>query len=205
MESTTEYPESNTNVTLSNTLQGNWRPLLYAGIVLSVIGLIAIVAPFLTGISIAMLVGALLVVGGLFHFVGAFKGQGWAGFVWQILLGAIGVVAGLVILFNPLFGLLTLTLVVIGYLFASGVVEILMGYRLRGEKNWFWSVVSGVLGIALAVLLWSGFPSTALWAVGLLFGINLFLTGTSMVAIALGGRTADEPTESGPVAGAGGV
>ncbi|SFK68365.1 Uncharacterized membrane protein HdeD, DUF308 family [Halogranum rubrum] len=205
MESTTEYPESNTNVALSNTLQGNWRPLLYAGIVLSVIGLIAIVAPFLTGISIAMLVGALLVVGGLFHFVGAFKGQGWAGFVWQILLGAIGVVAGLVILFNPLFGLLTLTLVVIGYLFASGVVEILMGYRLRGEKNWFWSVVSGVLGIALAVLLWSGFPSTALWAVGLLFGINLLLTGTSMVAIALGGRTADEPTESGQVAGAGGV
>ncbi|EJN57985.1 HdeD family acid-resistance protein [Halogranum rubrum] len=203
MVSTTDYPESDVN--LSNTLQANWRPLLYAGIILAAIGLVATLAPFVTGISITMLVGALLVIGGLFHFVGAFRGQGWTGFVWQVLLGVIGVVAGLVVLSNPIFGLLTLTLAVIGYLFASGIVEIVMGYRLRGEKNWFWSVASGVIGILLGAMLWAGFPSTALWAVGLLFGINLLVTGVSMVAVALGGRTLDESTESGRVSGAGGV
>lgn len=205
MASTTEYPNSDTNMDLSNTLQGNWRPLLYAGIILAAIGLVATLAPFLTGISITMLVGTLLVIGGLFHFVGAFRGQGWGGFVWQILLGGIGVVAGLVVLSNPIFGLLTLTLTVIGYLFASGVVEIVMGYRIQGEKNWVWSIVSGVIGIALGAMLWAGFPSTAIWAVGLLFGINLLVTGISMVAVALGGRTLDESTESGRVSGAGGV
>lgn len=205
MASTTNYPEPDSSLDLSNTLRDNWRPLLYAGLLLAATGLIATLAPFFTGLSITMLVGALLVVGGLFHFVGAFKGQGWTGFVWQTLLGGIGVVAGAIVLLNPVFGLLTLTLAVIGYLLASGLVEIVMGLRLRGEKNWFWSVASGVIGIALGVMLWAGFPSTAIWAVGVLFGINLLVTGTSMVALALGGRSLSEAEDSSQVAGAGGV
>ncbi|SEP06102.1 Uncharacterized membrane protein HdeD, DUF308 family [Halogranum amylolyticum] len=205
MASTTDYSEPDTSDELSNTLRDNWRPLLYAGVLLAATGLIAILAPFLTGISITMLVGVLLVVGGLFHFVGAFKGQGWAGFAWQIALGVIGVVAGAIVLLNPIVGLLTLTLAVIGYLVASGVVEIVMGLRLRGEKNWLWSVLSGVLGIVLGAMLWAGFPSTALWTVGLLFGINLLTTGVSMVAVALGGRSLAETEDSSQFAGAGGV
>jgi uncharacterized membrane protein HdeD (DUF308 family) len=205
MSSTTTSSETDTTLELSNTLRDNWRPLLYAGILLAAVGLIAIVTPFLTGISITMLVGALLVVGGLFHFVGAFRGQGWTGFVWQIVLGVVSVVAGAIVLLNPIFGLLTLTLAVIGYLFASGIVEIVMGLRLRGEKNWLWSVVSGVIGIALGVMLWAGFPSTALWTVGVLFGVNLLMTGISMVAIGLGGRSLTEAEDSSQVAGAGGI
>lgn len=205
MASTASHSETDTQAPLSNTLQDNWRPLLYAGLLIAAIGLIATLAPFLTGISITMLVGALLLVGGIFHFVSAFRGQGWAGFMWQIALGIIGVVAGALILLNPIFGLLTLTLAVIGYLLASGLVEIVMGFQLRGERNWVWSVVSGVIGIALAVMLWVGFPSTAIWTVGLLFGINLLVTGISMVAIALGGRNLVEAEGSDQFAGAGGV
>jgi uncharacterized membrane protein HdeD (DUF308 family) len=190
---------------MSDTLRTNWRSLLYAGILIGIIGLIAIFVPYVTGLSITLLLGALLVVGGIFHFIGAFRVQGWGGFLWQLVLGVIAVIAGGAILLNPTFGLVTLTLLVIAYFLVSGVVEIIMGLTLRSERGWFWSVVSGVIGILLAVLLWAGFPSTAAWAVGLLFGINLLVTGASMVAIALSARSVERSMDRDRVAGAGGV
>jgi uncharacterized membrane protein HdeD (DUF308 family) len=159
-------------------------------------GLVATFAPFLTGISIASLVGVLLVVGGALQLVGALRGEGWRGFVWQIVLGGLSLIAGLTVFLNPLLGLVTLTLLVIAYLVASGVVEVVMGLKLRGEPNWAWTIASGVIGILLGVMLWVGFPSTALWAVGVLFGVNLLVSGVSMVALALGARSYSRATDT---------
>ncbi|SFL33319.1 Uncharacterized membrane protein HdeD, DUF308 family [Halogranum rubrum] len=193
------------NDSLTSTLQSNWRMLLIAGIAVTVLGLVATLAPFLVGISIALLVGVLLVGSAVFHFIGAFRGRGWKGFVWQIALGVVTLIAGAAVLLNPMFGLMTLTLLVIGYLLASGVVEVVMGIQLRGERYWGLSIVSGLIGIALAVMLWIGFPSTALWAVGVLFGVNLLVTGGSMIALALGARGLATPSDAEPATGVGGV
>jgi uncharacterized membrane protein HdeD (DUF308 family) len=205
MPRTSNPTGSKSNESLGSSLQSNWRLLLISGIIVAIFGLFAAIAPFLTGLSITTLVGVLLIGGGLIQVVGAFRGEGWRGFVWQIALGVVTLVAGFGVFLNPLFGLMTLTLLVIGYLFATGVVEIVMGLRLRGEKNWMWTVVSGVIGIFLALLLWAGFPSTALWAVGLLFGVNLFVTGASMVALALGARSLSKSVDTGAAPGVGGV
>ncbi|WP_410767356.1 HdeD family acid-resistance protein [Haloferax sp. DFSO60] len=190
---------------LATSLKNSWRWLLAAGAIIAVLGVIALFAPFITGISLTFLVGVLLIGGGILHFASAFRGQGWGGFIWQMLLGFIGVIAGLALLLDPVLGLVTLTLLVIAYLFVSGVVEIVMGIRLRGERNWFASVASGAIGILLAALLWVGFPSTAAWAVGVLFGVNLLVTGISMVFIALGARRELQPVELEQPAEAGGV
>ena len=173
---------------MSGSLQANWRWLAAAGVVIAILGLLAVLAPFATGLSISLLAGGLLVVSGILHFVGVFSARGWVGTIWQIVLGVVTLGAGLLILFNPLVGLLTLTILVITYLFVSGVVEIVMGLRLRGEPNWFLGVVSGSIGVLLAIMLWAGFPSTALWAVGLLFGINLLVSGATMAIIAYSAR-----------------
>lgn len=181
---------------LSDELQSRWRLLLVAGVVIALMGLVAAVAPFLTGVSIASLVGILLVVGGALQLLGALRGEGWRQFVWQIVLGGLSLVAGITVFLNPLFGLATLTLLVIAYLIASGVVEVVMGLRLRGEPNWAWTIASGVVGILLGAMLWAGFPSTALWAVGVLFGVNLLLSGISMIALALGARGLSRATDT---------
>jgi uncharacterized membrane protein HdeD (DUF308 family) len=157
------------------------------------------------GVSLTLLLGGLLVVAGVTQIVGAFRAQGWGGFLWQMLLGGIGILAGLALFFNTALGLVTLTLLVITYLFVSGVVEIIMGIQLRGEVNWLVSIASGVIGILLAVMLWAGFPSTAVWAIGVLFGVNLLVTGGSMVFLALGARRATRTVEREQAAEAGGV
>lgn len=194
-----------TGESLSNTLQSNWKMLLVAGVAISVLGVIAMLSPFLTGISVTVLVGWVLIGGAALQFVGALRGQGWTGFMWQIALGVVSLLAGIAVLLNPVFALATLTLLVIGYLLASGVVEIVMGLQLRGEAYWVWSVASGVVGVVLAALLWLGFPTTALWAVGVLFGVNLLSTGISMAVLALGARNLTNSSPAEPTRDVGGV
>lgn len=169
------------------------RTMVASGIVVSLLGLLAIVFPFVTGVSISILLGALLVVGALFHVAHAFSSGGLGGFALQVILAAVYAVGGIALLANPVLGLVGLTLLLVGYFLADGVVEILLGLRLRGEGGGIWFVASGVLSLLVAGLLWVGFPSTAVWAVGLLFGISLLSSGISMVFVGRqGSRTETE-------------
>lgn len=181
-----------------------WGIMLFAGVLIAILGLIAVLAPFLTTVSLSLLLGVLLVVGGVTRLLGSFRSQGWGGVVWHVLIGLIAIGAGVFVFVNPIVGVATLTVIVISYLLVAGTVELAMGIHLRGTPNWGWSVASGAISLVLAVLLLLGLPSSALWAVGLLFGINLLAGGISMAVVALGGRRAPEAMVD-RTAGAGGV
>lgn len=177
-------------------LRESWRYLLWGGIAVSVLGVLAILAPFLTGIALSIMLGALFVIGALVHVAHAFSAQGWTGSLWQIVLAIVYAVGGIALIANPAVGLATLTVLLIGYFVVSGAVEVVMALRLRSQPRWIWLLVSGALSLLLAVLLWLGFPSTAAWAVGLLVGINLLSTGLAMVGVALSGRATAASTDT---------
>ncbi|WP_458207552.1 HdeD family acid-resistance protein [Haladaptatus sp. NG-SE-30] len=162
---------------------------MVAGAIIGVIGVLAILSPFVAGVSLSILLGALLVVGALVHVARAFSG-GWKRFIGQGFLAVIYAIAGISLMANPVVGLTTLTILLVAFLFVEGIVEIVMGFQARGERGWAGLVVSGVLALLIAGLIWVGFPSSALWAVGLLFGVNLLATGVSMMFMARGSRTA---------------
>jgi uncharacterized membrane protein HdeD (DUF308 family) len=75
--------------------------------------------------------------------------------------------------------MLTLTIILAGYLLASGVVHIMLavGYRTEIPGAWVWMLVSGLVDIVLALIIISGMPGTAVWVLGLLVGINLLMMG----------------------------
>lgn len=188
---------------METSLGDRWQFLMGAGILLAVLGVLGMIFPFVTGVTLSVLLGALLVVGSIFHFAQAFSGRGWRGFAVQVLLGLVYVAAGISLLANPVIGLTTLTLLLVAFFVVQGVLEILMGVRLRGERNWVWPVVSGVVSLVLAWLIWTSWPSSAAWAVGLLFGVGLLTSGIQMVLVAMGGRRALEEAATTPTAGAG--
>lgn len=182
----TNAPEKNGVIEQGSTsTQSEWGPLLMTGVVVVIAGILATLSPLVTGVTVSILLGLLLVIVGLIEVVGAFRGQTLRGEIWHLLLGGISIVAGAGLLSRPITGLLTVTLLVIFYLSAAGVAEIAIGLRLRPERQWVWSAASGLLSFALAFMLWVGFPSSGLWAVGLLVGVHLVVTGASMVAVAL--------------------
>ncbi|WP_306056616.1 HdeD family acid-resistance protein [Natronococcus wangiae] len=181
----------------TESLRRGWRTLALAGGVLVLLGLLAMLLPIATGVAITYLVGALLVVGGIVHAGHAVTARGWRGSLWQLTLAIVSVVAGILLLVNPVLGLLSLTILVIAYLLVDGVAELGMSLRMGGEPGRGWIAASGVTSLVLAGLLWAGFPADAAWAIGLLVGISLVVTGLSMVAVAYDGRrTAEDATPS---------
>nr|WP_114577063.1 DUF308 domain-containing protein [Saliphagus sp. LR7] len=165
------------------------RPLAIAGIVLGAIGVLAIIAPFLAGISIAYAIGALLVVSGVVNAAHAVTAGSWRGRLWQVALSAVSLIAGLLVLANPVVGVASLTLLLIAYLVVDGVAELVVAARMAGAGRG-WIAASGALSLILGLALWAGFPADAGWVLGVFVGASLLATGISMLLVAYGGRTA---------------
>jgi uncharacterized membrane protein HdeD (DUF308 family) len=112
------------------------------------------------------------------------------GFWWGLVSAALALVAGLVLLAQPVQGTLTLTIVVGVYFLAEGVASIMYALEHRRElsERWSWMLFAGILDIVIAGLIIAGLPGSALWAVGLLVGINLLFGGASLIGMALAAR-----------------
>ncbi|WP_247730320.1 HdeD family acid-resistance protein [Halovivax limisalsi] len=173
-----------------------WRTLRIAGILVVVLGIVAILLPVGTGIAIAYVAGAALLVGGVVHAGHVVTIDGWAGSLWQATLAIVSILAGALILANPVVGLLSLTLAAIAYLLVDGLAELAASARLPAGTGRGWIAASGVLSVALAALLWIGFPVDALWFVGFVVGLSLVSTGLSMIAVAYGSRGAVDEADS---------
>jgi uncharacterized membrane protein HdeD (DUF308 family) len=154
------------------------------GVVLIALGLVAIAFPFVTTIAAKIFLGWLFLIGGVVQVVHAFSTQRWSAFFFDLLVGFIYVVAGAWLAFFPLTGIITLTIVLAALFIVEGVLEAGMAFRIRPKRGWAWLLVSGIVAIAVGVLIFAGLPSTAVWAVGLLVGINLLTSGLSYVLLA---------------------
>ena len=173
---------------------------MVVGAVIAVLGVLAILAPYVTGITLSILLGALLVIGALVHVAHAFSSWEWKGSLWGIALAILYALAGISLLANPVLGLTTLTLLLIAYLAIEGVIEVVGGLLMRSDPQWGWVVGSGVVSLLLAGVLWAGFPSTASWALGLIVGIHLLSTGLMLIFVGYFGR-GTSPTAGGEMPG----
>ena len=112
------------------------------------------------------------------------------GFAWSLLSALIGLVAGGLLLAQPVQGILSLTVVLIAFLLAEGVVSIFYAteHRKSFSAGWGWMLASGFLDLVLAVILLAGLPGTAVWALGVLLGVNMIFGGTALISMALQAR-----------------
>lgn len=161
---------------------------IVAAILFILLGLFAIVEPTLAGLGVAILVGWLLILGGISHFIAAFDGGGARRVIFHILAGIVYAIGGLYLLTHPLMGLSTLTLFVAAMIVAVGVFEIIAYIRHRGEAASVWMLINGIVAILLGGLIWFHWPSSSVWAIGILVGVNLLMTGFSRLMLGLAGR-----------------
>ncbi|MBS0268328.1 MAG: DUF308 domain-containing protein, partial [Proteobacteria bacterium] len=115
------------------------------------------------------------------------------GFWWSLFSALIGIAAGLVLLFWPISGVISLTLVLIAFFILEGIASILFALEHRAELpgSWWAMLLSGIVDLVLAGLIFFGLPSSAGWAIGLLVGINLIFGGCALSAMALQARNID--------------
>ncbi|WP_237060609.1 HdeD family acid-resistance protein [Microbulbifer sediminum] len=161
------------------------RSMTLLGILTVILGILAILAPSVTGFSIALLIGALVLVGGVFRLVWAFRAGSLGKGLIGVALGALTILAGVILLANPIILSGSLTILLAIYFLVDGVVELVAGFSAGGAGNRGWLIIGGAVSILLGILLWSQFPFSGVWALGILFGIKLFFIGMIMIT---GGR-----------------
>jgi uncharacterized membrane protein HdeD (DUF308 family) len=176
---------------LSASLAQSHRWLYAVGILLIVAGLAALALPLFASLAVEAVVGWAFVIAGISQLLYVFRAKGWGGFAWQLLIGAVFLLGGFTLITNPVAGLISLTLVIIATFIASGVLKILVGFRLRPMDGWGWFVLLGLLSLAVGLLIWNRMPSSAAWSLGLLVGIDFLSTGLVFVRFGyLTGQTA---------------
>jgi len=177
---------------LRYTKEQGWALLLVEGIILVVLGLAAILVPPIAGLAATIFLGWLFLIGGIVGFVATLRARHAPGFWWALLSALVALLAGGVLLWNPLQGLLTLTYVLIAYFIVDGVLMIIFAIAHRRELSgrWEWLMLNGVIDLVLAALILTGLPGAFTWALGLLLGIDLVFGGTSLIAMALAARKA---------------
>jgi uncharacterized membrane protein HdeD (DUF308 family) len=147
------------------------------GILLIALGVLAIAFPFATTIAAKVFLGWLFLIGGIVQIIHAFSTRGWSEFFLDLLMGILYLVAGGWLAFFPLTGIVTLTIFLAAMFVVQGVIEIAMAFRIRPLDGWGWMLVAGIVALLAGILILFGLPSSATWAIGLLVGINLLMTG----------------------------
>jgi uncharacterized membrane protein HdeD (DUF308 family) len=174
---------------LAATIQGHWKLFLAQGIVMMVLGFLAVAEPNVATLAVGIFVGWLFVVGGIFRALSVWQSRGMPGFAWSMLTAVLAIVLGLILILRPLAGVLTLTMVLIAFFIVEGVSSIIGAIQHRQHlRSWGWVLFSGIVDLFLAYLIWAGWPSSADWAIGLLVGINMLFVGLSLVMTALAAR-----------------
>ena len=177
--------------TVREALHHHWGLFLIEGILLVVLGMAAIAMPALASLAATVLFGWLLLLSGVIGLISTIRARHAPGVAWSFVSALLGIAAGAVLLWLPLQGTLSLTAVLIAFLLVEGVVSIF--YALEHRKaltgRWGWMLASGVVDLVLGVMLFSGLPGTALWALGLLVGINLLFGGWALIFMALHARS----------------
>ena len=165
------------------------------GVVLVVLGLLAVLLPPLATLGVTIFLGWLFLVSGIMGLIATFWARQAPGFWWSLLSAALGIAVGLVLLVSPASGAVSLTLVLSVFFAVEGIASIMyaLDHRQQLSGRWGWMLFSGLIDLILAAMILLGLPGTAAWAIGLLVGINMIFGGSALVAMALharGARTA---------------
>lgn len=153
------------------------KSLSWLGIALIVFGLLAIIFPLATTIAAKVFIGWLFIIAGGFQMWQSFSIRAWGGFLLNLLIGLMYLVVGCWLAFDPFSGIIGLTVLLAMTFIVQGVMEAAMANNLRPDDGWGWMMFSGLIGILAGILIISGLPSTAVWAVGLMVGINMISSG----------------------------
>jgi uncharacterized membrane protein HdeD (DUF308 family) len=175
---------------LGKTLHEHWGLFLAEGIILLLLGIIAIIVPPLASLAVTILIGWLFLISGIAGLVMTFMAKHAPGFWWSLLSAVIAIVAGGVLLWSPVQGVLSLTFVLIAFFLIDGVLSIVLSIEHRRQLagRWVWILLSGVVDLVIAGIIYAGLPGTAAWAIGLLVGIDLVFAGVALIMVALAAR-----------------
>jgi len=169
-------------------MRSSWMWMALMALISIAGGIFALWNPLAATLTVTLLAGWIFLFLGAVQIVQSFSVSDWTGFIWALLLGVATAVVGIVLLFDPLAGMVSLTILV-GVLFlVSGIAKAMFAFSLRPVAGWGWMLASAALSILLAVMIFANFPWSAVSVLGILLGVELLSSGILYLFAALGLR-----------------
>ena len=203
--STSEPSINDIQHSVRNAVRLHWHLFLAQGVIMTILGVLAILWPQLSTVAVDVYVGWLFLLSGAVGLVTMFFAPSASAFFWSLLTAALSLFVGILLLWHPVEGAISLTLVLVAFFIAEGIFQIVasISYREAFPNSWGWMLGSGIADLILAGLIISGWPGTASWALGLVVGVNLISSGIAIIVVAVTGRrlvrTAEKSVPIGPV------
>jgi uncharacterized membrane protein HdeD (DUF308 family) len=173
------------SILIEDAIRQNRFLFILLGIAMVIIGAGAVASPFVITVVAKIFFGWLLLIGGILQIIFAISTRKLSEFFLDLLFGLLFVVAGAWLAFYPLTGVFTLTVFLATVFVLQGIIEVINAFRMHPIAGWGWMLTAGVLALIVGLLILSEFPSSALWAIGALVGINFICTGLAYVLLAL--------------------
>jgi uncharacterized membrane protein HdeD (DUF308 family) len=176
-----------TRPAVAGELKKAWGWLLAWGVILVVAGVVGLGYTVAVSVVTTVFIGGLLAVYGVVEVVQAFRHRRWSGFFLFLIGGVLSIVAGGLIWASPLAGLEVLTLLMASYFLVLGVFRCVGAISSR-HPGWGWGLVNGLVSVVLGVMIWSRWPFSSLWVIGLFVAIDMLFQGWSYVMLAFVAR-----------------
>ncbi len=167
------------------------RKIRLLGIVLLVVGICAVISPQVSGMTICVIVGVILILGGLGRAAFAWAVPGWGSVFLRSLVGILTMIAGGYMIANPSVGAQALAVVLVFYLFADGITSLVFAIRLPAAAGGAWLMLGAIASLVIGVLMWMKWPVSGELAIGILIGIKLILDGVSLIGVGTGAAELD--------------
>lgn len=175
--------------TAGHAITGKWGSSRWVSAM--IIGGIASANLMAANLASVLVIGAAMVVAGLFQIIHAFTARGLRSFLFWQLAGIVYMAAGAIILCDPVFASLTLALTAGVFLTVAGVMRIWAGLHARPAAGWRWIVAAGVVTFCVGVIVVAAWPSIGLWFLGAMLVVDLIFQGWGLImfGLALKART----------------
>ena len=174
---------------MATELAKHWKLFLFQGVIISLLGVGAIVVPQIATLAIDIFIGWILIMAGIIRGITLFRSRSLPGTILSVLGALLAIVLGVLLIAKPAEGVLTLTMVLVALFIFQGVFSILIALQFRKHvRSWGWTMVSGIIDLFLAYLIMRGWPDTASWAIGLLVGINMLFVDVALISNAIAAK-----------------
>lgn len=155
----------------------------WMGVIMAIIGVLAIIFPVIATLTVEILIGWALVLVGIVTLFSSFRVEGTGPFFGTLLLGLLELGVGLYLLTHPALGIVTLTLLLAALFLVEGAVQLSFAFEMRGEGSWIWMLLSALVSIAVGLIIAAGLPGISIFALGLVVGINFLSTGIAYILL----------------------
>lgn len=164
-------------------ITSNWYWYIIAGIVFLIGGFMGIAKPVITSFTVETMTAIFFIVGGILQAIQLFRATNTSSFIWSLLLGLLFIVLGVVLLRNPVAGLFSLTILAASFIGASGIVKFIYAFKLRPLSGWIWMLISGIISLLLAFIIFTNMAASAAITLGILLSVELISSGIWILLI----------------------